>query len=188
MVPLTSLWLPIVLSAVFVFVASSIIHMALGYHRNDFRKVPGEDGVMDALRKFGIPPGDYMMPRADSAKAMQEPAFKDKVNKGPVAIITVLPNGPLSMVASLTLWFIFSLVVSLFAGYVASRSLEPGAAYLSVQQIAGCTAFIGYALALWHDSIWYRRQWGTTVKFTIDGLIYGLLTGGTFGWLWPKVV
>jgi hypothetical protein len=185
MVPLTSLWLPILLSAVIVFVASAIIHMALGYHRNDFRKVPGEDGVMEALRKFNIPPGDYMLPRADNAKAMREPAFKDKVNKGPVAIITFLPSGMMSMGSSLTLWFIFNLVVSLFAGYLASRSLGPGAPYMSVQQIAGCTAFIGYALALFHDSIWYKRQWSTTIKFVFDGLVYGLLTGGTFGWLWP---
>jgi len=33
MVPLTSLWAPILLSAVIVFVASSIMHMVLPFHR-----------------------------------------------------------------------------------------------------------------------------------------------------------
>jgi len=38
---------------------------------------------------------------------------------------------------------------------------------------------------LWQMSIWYRRSWSTTLKATLDGVIYGLLTGGAFGWLWP---
>ena len=50
MVPLTSLWLPILLSAVVVFAASSIIHMVLPYHRNDFKKLPDEEGFLAALR------------------------------------------------------------------------------------------------------------------------------------------
>jgi hypothetical protein len=185
MVPLVSLWLPIVLSAVFVFVASSIIHMFLGYHRNDLKKLPNEDGILDALRKFSLPPGDYMMPRAANMKDMQTPAFVDKLNKGPVALVTVMKNGPVSMGSNLVKWFVYCLVVSLFAGYIASRALGPGAEYLRVQQMAASTAFIGYALALWHDTIWYHRSVGTTIKFTIDGLIYGFLTGGVFGWLWP---
>jgi hypothetical protein len=35
-------------------------------------------------------------------------------------------------------------------------------------------------------SIWYSRAWINTIKSTIDGLIYALLTAGTFGWLWPR--
>ena len=43
-----------------------------------------------------------------------------------------------------------------------------------------------YSLALWQSSIWYGRAWGTNLRLTIDGLVYGMLTAGTFGWLWPK--
>src|SRR6266851_8791731 len=43
MVSLSALWLPIVLSAVIVFVASSIMYMLLPYHRSDYRKLPEED-------------------------------------------------------------------------------------------------------------------------------------------------
>ncbi len=186
MVPVMSLWLPILLSAVIVFVASSVIHMALGYHRNDYKKFPDEDGVMDALRKFAIPPGDYLVPYGGSPKAMKDPAFREKWNKGPVGVMTVIPNGPPTMGKSLVSWFIYSIVVGIFAAYIAGRSLQPGAPYLSVFRFAGCTAFIGYSLALWQFTIWYRRSWVTTLKFTIDGLIYGLLTAGVFGWLWPR--
>jgi hypothetical protein len=186
MVGLMSLWLPILLSAVFVFVVSSIIHMFLGYHSNDFGKVPSEDQVMDALRPFNIPPGDYVVPCAGSSKNMKSPEFVEKVNRGPVAFITVFPTGMPKMGASLAQWFVYCAVVSLFAAYIASRALDPGAHYLAVFRFVGAAAFLGYAVALWQNSIWYKRKWSTTLKSTFDGLVYALFTAGTFGWLWPS--
>jgi hypothetical protein len=185
MVSLTSLWLPIVLSAVIVFVASSVIHMVLTYHRTDFKPLPSEDQVMDALRKFSVPPGDYVMPHCPSPAHMKTPEFQEKWKKGPLGIMTVWPMGPIAVGGQLAQWFGFSLVVSLFAGYVASRALGPGAEYLTVSQMASTTAFLGYAMAQWADVIWYKRSAMTAIKATFDGVIYGLLTGGVFGWLWP---
>lgn len=185
MVSLTALWLPILLSAVIVFVASSVIHMASPWHKSDYPKVPDEEGLRAALRPLAIPPGDYMVPRPSSREELRDPKFLQKVNEGPNVILTVMPNGPFSMGRNLVQWFLYSVVVSLFAGYIASRALPPGAQYLPVFRFAGTTAFVGYSLALWQMSIWYRRSWSTTVKATIDGLIYALLTAGTFGWLWP---
>jgi hypothetical protein len=186
MTSLAALWLPILLSAVIVFVASSVIHMASPWHKTDYPKVPNEEGLRAALRPLAIPPGDYMVPRASGREEFRDPTFLEKVNQGPNLVLTVLPNGPFSMGSNLVQWFVYSLVVSLFAGYVASRALPSGAQYLDVFRFAGTTAFLGYAAALWQMSIWYRRAWSTTVKATIDGLIYALLTAGTFGWLWPR--
>lgn len=186
MTELSTLWLPILLSSVFVFIVSSIIHMALPWHKNDYPGVPNEDKVMDALRPFALPPGDYMVPRASSTKEMQSPEFLEKLKKGPVLILTVLPNGPMAMGKSLVLWFVYSAVVSFFAAYVACRALDSSAAYLNVFRFVGTTAFIAYAVALWQMSIWYKRAWSTTIKATVDGLIYALLTAGVFGWLWPR--
>jgi hypothetical protein len=185
MTSLMSLWLPILLSAVFVFVASSIVHMVLPWHRTDYRTVPNEDRVMDALRPFAIPPGDYMIPRPASMEEMRSPAFAEKARQGPVAVMTVMPSGMMSMGRNLALGFLYSVVVSVFAAYIASRALAPAAAYRHVFRFVGATAFIGYSLALWQMSIWYRRAWSTTIKSTIDGLIYAGVTAGTFGWLWP---
>ena len=78
MVPVMSLWAPILLSAVLVFVASAVIHMILPYHRSDYRKVPSEDAVMESLRRLGVPPGNYVMPHARSPKDMKDPAFIEK--------------------------------------------------------------------------------------------------------------
>jgi hypothetical protein len=185
MVPLASLWLPIFLAAVLVFVASSVIHMLLPYHRSDYRKVPSEDQVMEALRRFNIPPGDYLVPCPEGPSGMNNPEFLAKRDKGPVLMATVWPSEPPSMGKSLSLWFVYSLIVGLFAGYVAAITLPAGAAYMTVFRVTATVAFAAYALALWQNTIWYNRDWTITAKSTFDGLIYGLLTGGAFGWLWP---
>ena len=183
MVPVTSLWLPIVLAAVLVFVASSIIHMMLAYHRSDVAPVPGEDQAREALRQ--VPPGDYVIPYAGSPAAMKSPEWLEKMNKGPVVILTVRPSGPPGMGASLAQWFGYCVLVSVFAAYVAGRALGPGATYLDVFRFAGTTAFAGYGLALLQGSIWWSRKWSTTLKSVFDALIYALLTAGVFGWRWP---
>jgi hypothetical protein len=186
MVGIMQLWLPILLSAVLVFFASSVIHMMTKWHAGDFAILPNEDKTMDALRPLNIPPGEYMMPRAGSMEAMKSPEFQAKFAKGPVAILNMMPGGTMDMKKPLTNWFLFSVVVSLFAAYLAGRALPPGSAYLTVFRFAGTTAFIGYTLGNWPQSIWYARPWSTTMRSTLDGLLYGLLTGGAFGWLWPK--
>ena len=188
MVSIISLWLPILLSAVIVFIVSSIIHMVLGYHKNDLSSVPDEDGVMDALRPFSLPPGEYVVPRAADMKEMGTPEFIEKMNKGPCAFFTVLESGPPKMGVQLTLWFFYSIVIGIFAAYVTSRALAatPNPDYLAVFRFVGVTAFIAYSAALWQNTIWYKRSWVTTLKSTFDGLVYALLTAGTFGWLWPS--
>ena len=186
MIGLAALWLPILLSAVIVFVVSSVIHTVLPWHKSDYPKLPNEDQVMNALRPLAIPPGDYMMPRPSSSQEMRSPEFLDKMKRGPVAMLTVMPSGPVTMGKSLTLWFLYAVVVGVFAAYVAGRALPAGAPHRAVFCFAGVTAFLGYSVALWQMSIWYRRAWTTTIKATIDGLLYALLTAATFSWLWPR--
>jgi len=186
MTALSSLWLPILLSAAVVFIASSVLHMLTPWHKSDFRKLPNEDRTRDGLRALAIPPGDYMTPCPSSPEEMKSPEFAEKMKQGPRMVMTVMPNGPMSMGKNLAMWFIYCAVVGFFAAYLASHTLPKGAPYLNVFRIVGATAFIGYSLALWQSSIWYQRSWLTTLKLTIDGLIYALLTAGVFGWLWAR--
>ena len=185
MISVLSLWLPTLLSAVFVFIASSIMHMALTYHRTDFGQVPDEAKVMDQLRPFNIPPGDYAMPFATDMKETGTQEFIEKTKQGPVAVLTVLPNGPMTIGKSLGMWFVYSLVVGAIAGYTAGLSLGPDADYRVVFRIVSTVAFCGYSLAILQGTIWWYRGWGYTLRTMFDGLIYALLTAGTFGWLWP---
>jgi hypothetical protein len=185
MVSIPELWLPILLSAVAVFIISSIIHMVLGYHKNDYAALPSEKEIMDDLGKYNIPPGDYSFPRAKNMKDMKSKEFVEKLNKGPVGMLTIIKSGPPSMGKDLFLWFVYSIIVGIFAAYVAGRALPEGAHYLSVFRFTGVTAFAGYSLALLQGSIWYKRSWSATLKSMFDGLIYALFTSGIFGWLWP---
>ncbi len=186
MVSVPSLWLPILLAAVLVFVISSVIHMVLKYHRTDFKQVPKEDGVMDALRPFGIPPGEYVVPFAGDPAVMKTPEFKAKVDQGPVLFMTVMPSGQMGMGSQLVQWFVYCIVVGIFAAYVAGRALGPGADYWPVFRFAGTAAFLGYAMALVQNSIWYKRAWSTTLKSVFDGFIYAMLTAGALAGFWPR--
>ena len=149
MEPIVQLWLPILLSAVAVFVLSSIIHKVLKYHNNDFTRLPSEEQVMDDLRKANIPPGEYNFPRAKDMKEMGSPEFIERMKKGPVGFITVMKNEPFNMGKSLTQWFIYSVVVvGIFSAYFAGNALGPGASYLLVFRLVGSIAFVSYSLAL----------------------------------------
>jgi hypothetical protein len=185
MVTIMSLWLPILLSAVFVFVLSSVIHMVLPYHRSDVAAVPREEDVMAALRPFAIPPGDYIVPCPKTPGDMKSPEFQEKMNKGPVIFMTVRPTGVRGMGSNLVQWFLYCVLVSIFAAYVTSRAVAAGESYLHVFRFAGATAFCCYSVALLQDSIWWAKKWSTTLKSVFDGLIFALFTAGTFGWLWP---
>jgi hypothetical protein len=186
MISLVSLWLPILLSGVVVFVLSALMHMVFHYHANDLRKLPDEDAVASAIRGWNIPPGEYMLPRPANMKDMNTPEFREKVKKGPGAILTVWAGGRPSMAANMSQWFVYCFVVSFFAAYIASRALPEGAPYLSVFRFTGATAFFSYSAGTWSESIWYKRAWSTSLKNTFDGLLYSLFTAGVFGWLWPQ--
>ena len=186
MVSAFSLWMPILLSAVLVFVASSLIHMVLGYHANDVKAVPQQDAFMDAVRPFNLPPGDYCVPRPGSMKELGSPEYKARMEKGPNIVFTVMPPGASFMGVTLVKWFVYSIVVSFVVAYVTGVALPPGAKYPQVFRMAATVGFTAYALAMPQFSIWYRRHWGTTLLSMLDGFIYGCLIGGTFGWLWPR--
>lgn len=180
-----SLWLPIVLSAVFVFVLSAVIHMALPWHKSDFKKMPDEDKVRAALRPFDVPPGDYMLPMCDGGN-YNSPEYQAKLAEGPNQIVTVLPKGCGAMGMTFVQWIVYLLAVGFLTAYVAHHAVPADASYRAVFRIVGAVAFLAHAAALWPQSIWYRRKWSTTVKSTIDGLLYALVTAGTFAWLWPR--
>lgn len=185
MVALSALWLPILVSVVAVFVASSIIHMTPLWHKTDYPRYQNEDRVLDALRPLAIPPGDYMMPRPSSSAEMRSPEFLEKLKRGPAVVMTVMPPWSGSMAGNLSQWFVYCLLVNVFAAYITGAALPAGAPFVQICRFAFTTAFIGYAVALWQMSIWYRRAWSTTAKATLDGVIYAAVTCAVFGWLWP---
>ncbi len=183
MVALSALWLAILLSAVIVFVASSIMHMLLPYHRSDYHQLPEEDKVRAALR--GLPQGLYIFPFTNH-KDMKSPAMVEKYKEGPVGMMSVAPNGPPAMPRFLGQWFAYCLLISFFTAYLTGHTVPSGVNYLAVFRVAGTAAFMAYGFGSISNAIWKGQPWAMTIKEVFDGLVYGLLTAGTFGWLWPR--
>ena len=186
MVTLDALWLPILVSTVLVFVASSLVWMVLPHHRSDVKGLADEAAVMEAIGKQSPAPGLYNFPHAPNPKAMGDPAFQEKLKKGPVGMLSVWPSGPINMGKSMGQWIVYVLVVSVIVAYVTGRTLGPGVHYLAVFRVAGTVAALAYASAIVPGSIWWGKPWSVTWKEVIDGVAYGLLTAGAFGWLWPR--
>jgi hypothetical protein len=183
MVALSELWLPIILSAVFVFVAANILWMALPFwHMRDYRRLPEEGPVIDALSKAES--GTYIAPHVDwkNTTPEQRAALQSK----PAAYLIVRNPGKFSMAAAIPAYFIYILVICIFVAYLAGHTLGPGTHYLQVFRVAGTAGILAFAFNTIADSIWYGKPWGVTVKHIIDGVIFGLLIAGTFGWLWPR--
>jgi hypothetical protein len=180
------LWLPVLLSAVFVFILSAIIHMVLKYHNRDYKRLPNEDAVRAAIRSGNPEPRQYVFPYAAEMKEMESPEMKQKYLEGPIGVLYLRRPGPINMAPSLIQWFVFTLIVSLFVAYVASHTIPPGSSYLHVFRVVGATAFLAYGAGPIPASIWMGKPWPVAAKEVFDGLLYGLVTAGTFGWLWPR--
>jgi hypothetical protein len=185
MVSLAALWLPILLSAVFVFIASSVMHMLLPYHRKDFGQLPDEDKILTVLRASALKRGLYVFPYC-THKDMNSPALIEKRKQGPVGFMTILPSGPPAMPKFLIQWFVFCLVIGFSVACLAAHTVVPGANYRRVFHVVGLSAFLAYGLGNLSNGIWKGQPWSVTIKEVIDGLVYALLTAGTFDWLWPR--
>jgi hypothetical protein len=186
MVSYTSLLLPVLLSAVAVFLVSSVLHMALPWHHKDWKQLPNEGDVQDALRKAGAAPGDYMMPFPGGPGGMKDPTFLERMKAGPQATMIVRAGGMPSMGKYLGTWFLHLLVVSALCALNAAYAVGPGGESHRIIHFVALPAFLGYSLALWQDQIWYGKSTATTLRNTIDGLLYAFVTAGVFVWLWPR--
>ncbi|HPF15101.1 MAG TPA: hypothetical protein P5218_09540 [Planctomycetota bacterium] len=178
------LWLPILLSAVAVFVVSSIMHMLVPLHAGDHAQLPAESEVLEAMRKHKVQPGSYRFPYCTSMKDMGSDEMLQKYQSGPVGHMTLFPSGTPTMGKNLLQWFLFSISVSFFAAYVATVTLGAEEPYLRVFQLVGTVSFLAYGWGEITASIWKGQSWVVTSKFLFDGLLYALVTAGVFGAMW----
>ena len=186
MVAWSQLVLPIVLSAVLVFVVSSIMHTVLKYHHRDMRQLANEDEVRAAIRKGSPTPGMYFLPYCVSHAEMKTPEHLKKLEEGPIGMLVLRPNGAIHMGPFLINWMAYVLVVSALAAYLAHSTLDRGAEYLAVFRVVGAAAWLAYAWQAPTDSIWKGQPWSVTFKVLVDGLVYAAVTAGAFAWLWPR--
>ena len=183
---LLALWLPILLSAVVVFVISSLIHMVFKWHNSDYHGFANEDAVRAAIRDGNPAPGQYVLPYCRDMKEMGGEAMGKKYAEGPVGFVSLAPSGPVNMGRSLGLWFVYCVFVAIVATFLATQlfGLDHGHARAAAKLI-GAVSFIAYGFGTFAESIWMARPWSTTVKFLIDSALYAIGSGLVFCWLWP---
>jgi hypothetical protein len=186
MVTMTQLWAPILLSGFLVFFASSLVHMVLKWHNTDYKKLPDEDEIRAAIRKANPAPGQYVTPWCMDQKDMKSPEVQKKYADGPVGVFYMMKPGPVVMGPTLMKWLVFCLVVSTFVACVATQGLPVGAEYMTVFQFVALVTFLAYSAGDVPAAIWLGKPWLVVLKDLADGLIYGLVTAGAFGWLWPR--
>ncbi len=186
MVPIVALWLPILLSGVFVFVVSSIIHMALRYHRKDFAALPDEEAARATLGKQNLARGQYAIPFACEMKQMREPATLRKYEDGPVVMLTVLAKGLPRIGPRLVQWFAFSIIIAIFVAYLTGRTLATGTPPMQIFRFASTIAWLGFGGGIVWAGIWKGVPWSKVWLDVFDALVYGLCTGGAFAWFWPR--
>jgi len=186
MVTIIALWLPVLISAVLVWIASAIVWTVLPHHKSDYKGLPDEEAARNALQPQDLKPGQYDIPHIASRADVKKPEVLKKFNDGPVGFLTVVAKGMPLMAKGMILSFIYYLVIGILVAYVAGRTLSPGAEYLSVFRITGVVAWLAYGFGIFQDSIWFGRPWSSSFKHLIDTLVYALLTAGVFGWLWPR--
>jgi hypothetical protein len=184
-VSVAELWLPILLSAVGVFVAAFLAHMVIPHHKGDWNKLPNEDGFLEAVRSGSVAAGQYMFPFCDM-KDFKDEEKKKRYAAGPHGVVVVWPGMP-NMGKNLVLTFIFYLVVGFCVGYVATLAFRgnPAVDYMQVFRVTGTVAILSYCLGAIPGTIWFGHSWRAQFMYIIDGVVYALITAGFFGWLWP---
>jgi hypothetical protein len=180
---LVALWLPILLSAVIVFVISCLIHMALKWHAFDYKGFANEDEVRAALGADNVPGVKYVVPYCGDMKEMGSETMKRKFAEGPIAIITFGHKGQPNLGKLMGLWFVWSLIIAAVAAYLTAR-VVPIEQTLRAAKFAGGITFVAHGFGSVQESIWMHRSWRSTATYLADALLYGLGTGAIFYWLW----
>jgi len=186
MISLVQLWLPILVAAVAVFVASSLIHVVFRWHAADTKGLANEDDVRAVMRAGGVGPGQYFIPFCPDKKELANPEVVAKFKEGPVGLLVLWPLGAPNMARPLGLWFALNVVIAILAGYLACRTLAAGSSFAQIVRVVGIFAFAAYACGPVQQAIWMGRPWASAGKEVGDALIYAVVTGLAFGWLWPR--
>lgn len=182
---LTDLWLPILVSGFAVFLVSALVWTVLPNHKKEFGAIPSEDKLMAILREDGVKPGRYVLPWFGDGEIMKTPEGRAKVERGPITYITVAPPGMPNMGRNMLLSLLSSIVISVFAAYLAWHAIPAGSTYLTVFRVTGTVVFAANALGYMAESVWFARPWKSFLIQCFDSLLYALVAAGVFGWLWP---
>ena len=182
-----SLWLPILLSAVAVWIASIVLGLPFFHHKTDWIGLPKgqEDALASFLRTSDVRPGNYLFPDFRTREAMESERVKKALNDGPVGHLSLWPT-PLGMGGKMAATFVVYLIVNTLIAYLTRVAIPGPASFARVFQVAGAAGVLAYGFAHLPSAIWWGAYRRTIVANVIDGMIYGCITGAIFAWRWPQ--
>lgn len=180
------LWMPILVSAVVVFFASFLAHMVLPHHKKDWGKAANEDALLEYVRSSGIKTGQYMFPGCEDWSELKDPDKKKAYMAGPHGTIRIWSGMP-NMGRNLALTFLLYIVIGVFVAYLAVISLDAGEGFKQVFRFVGTASVMAYCLGFVGNTIWFGQPLKPFLNDLADGIVFGLLTGVVFGWLWPAL-
>lgn len=175
------LLLPIALCTVALFFTSFLSWMVLGLHSRDWGKLPDEDPVLEALRKTGAQPGNYMVPGMETPGAKPSEEYLAKMQQGPMGVLTLFPG--MTMGRNLALTFLYFFVVCVGLAYLARLALPAGAEFMTVFRFVSTASLMTFLAALVQHAIWFRCR---IVGHVIESVLYAAIVAGIFGAMWPK--
>lgn len=207
---LTHLWLPILVSGVAVWFASAIGWMAVGHHNKDRDAIPAgqEQAFMDTIKRMNIGPGNYGFPDfcqnhdKNLSREERRAAMKALYDRRPMGTLRVW--GEVNMGMNMLLTLVFYIITSAVIAYLAWAALPhaagalptgvapPGTASLGapsaakIFQVVGTAGVLAYCFASFPNDLWFQLKRRAMLLNWIDGIVFGLITGAVFAWLWPR--
>lgn len=175
-----TLLLPIILSAIALFVASFVSWMVVRLHKDDWRKLEKEDEFFAKVQELKPAVGSYNFPHC-TPENMKDSAMQEKLNQGPCGVMTIFPPGQ-SMGRNLGLTFAHYLGVSFCIGYLATLAFERGAAFGDVFRFVATAGLIAFLAGIIGHAIWFRIR---IIGHLIESIVYALIMGVIFAALWP---
>lgn len=187
---LSQLWLPIVVSAVAVWIAGAVIWMAMPHHKKDMLELPNRTEAIEKIRSLGLPPGNYMFPAGGCSKeTMKDPEVQRCWKEGPLGYISLWKTPP-KMGGNMIGTFCVHVVVSVLVGYLAWVTIGGGAAGLAglgaepgfgrIFQVAGTAGILAYAFSHVPNGLWFGASKRAIAMNIVDGVVYGLIMGAVF--------
>lgn len=185
---LLQLWLPIFVAGALCWIASAVFHMVVKHHNADYKQLPNEEEVGEVLGKKSLKPGLYHMPHCADMKEMANEEMQAKFNKGPIAMVSVFPNGLPPMAKLLSQQLLYFIFTCLLIAYAASLTLAIGSSFNEVFRLVMTLGFMAFGLGNIPYSIWYGHPWSNCLRFMIDALVYGAIVAAVFAYFWPEVL
>jgi hypothetical protein len=116
---------------------------------------------------------------------MKSEAYQARFESGPWGSMNIVGRKP-NFASNLIKVFVFYLVVSIFVGYITSLARSAGAPGIAVFRVAGAVGVLAYCAGSIPNAIFFGKPGRFVLTDFVDGLVYGLLTGSVFAWLWPS--